>query len=510
MSRKRASVTRQDEDDNDLEEVWDFARVCSAVPDMQVAPRSPEELQQLLLDNWHNPRGRRRVCILGAGFSHGGHTMASGAVIRIDMKHLNSMALVGNPKRLRVQAGATWHQVLDFLERDTDGTLSVAEMQSYGNFSVGGAVSVNCHGRSTRFANVGDTILSLTVQLVSGGEPLVALPGSDLFRGVVGGYGGVAIIVSAELVLVPNILLERVEVAKCAGASGTLSAATVSEMESNFVADALTLVRDPSVSMYNGVIYPRAETVIVHTYFRAVRATQAGRDFLDNPRSGAQAQIAALPRLQQRKQGEGLHAAAIGEFFLRRVPGMKHLRAWYGIVTATTSSSSMSAPQLVWRNWELGYDATELEPLCRWPSTSVLQEYFVHPDRTAPFLLRLQTIVRQHRVNVLNVSLRHIRPTNQDPFLNYASLWEDRMALVLYINIWNTSAGLEAARVWTQLLIDAVLQFGGTYYLPYLPLATVAQFRRAYPRVAQYQQVKRHYDPANLLRSQFLDTYVLA
>lgn len=479
-------------------EVWDFAHVCSARPEVQVSPRTPEELQQLLLDNWHDTRGRRRVCIVGAGFSHGGHTMASGAVIRIDMRRLNRMAL-SNPKRLhrsektlKVQAGATWHQVLSFLERETDGTLSVAEMQSYGNFSVGGAISVNCHGRSTAFANVGDTLLSLTVQPVSGAEPIVAMPGSDLFRAVLGGYGGVGIIVSADLALVRNVLLEHVEIAKPAGACG--------------VSDALALVRDPSVTMYNGVIYPGAERVIVHTYFRSFRASRACRDFLDDPRNDAVAKIAALPRLQTQSHNAGLQPAAIGEFFLRRVPGVKHLRAWYSIGAVAPSSE----PRLVWRNWELGYDATELEPLCRWPTTSVLQEYFVHPDKAALMLLQLNTIVRLHGVNVLNMSLRHVRPAVQDPFLNYASLQEERLALVLYINIWNTPRGLEAARAWTRQLIDAVLHFGGTYYLPYLPLATVEQFRKAYPRVHQYRQVKKHYDPANLLCSQFLDTYVMA
>ena len=36
--------------------------------------------------------------------------------------------------------------------------------------------------------------------------------------------------------------------------------------------------------------------------------------------------------------------------------------------------------------------------------------------------------------------------------------------------------------VWTRELIDAALSVGGTYYLPYQPHATAAQFLRAYPR----------------------------
>lgn len=464
--------------------VWDFAHVCNATPDVQVAPHTPLELRQLLQNNWNDKSGPLRVCIKGAGYSHGGHTMASGAVIRIDMRHLNNMYLGSGEHSIHVQAGATWHQVLDFLERETDSlakpdtkSMSVAEMQSYGNFSVGGAVSVNCHGRSTRFANVGDTILSLTIQPVDGGPLLTALPGKDLFRAVVGGYGGVGIIVSVELILVPNVLLKRTQVTGCSGVTG--------------IVDALAMARDPDVVMYNGVIYPSAEKVIVHTCFKTVKR--------GDPDIG-QHEVDALQRLQPKFDGG---PQPIGEFLLRRVPGMKQLRAWWGITTHYE-------PELVWRNWELGYDVDELEPLWRWPTTSVLQEYFVPPDKASMFLLQLQNVLAVYRVNILNISLRHIAPTHQDPFLNYASTTEERIALVLYINIWNTAQGLEHVKVWTQTLVHAALHFGGTYYLPYLPVVSRQQFLAAYPRVSQFRQVKNRYDPKNLLCNQFLDTYVMS
>jgi len=451
--------------------VYDFARVCSANPFEHEAPTTPRELQDILEQNIKG----LRVCIVGSGFSHGGHTLRT-AAIRIDMKNLNKMALGTRRDQasIIVQAGATWHQVLEFLEHETSGVWSVAEMQSYANFSVGGSVSVNCHGRSTRFANIGDTILSMTVQLVDGGTPLVALPGSDLFRAVVGGYGGVAIIVDVELILVRNVLLERTETSGPSGAAGMLNA--------------LELAREPGMNMYNGVIYPGADTVIVHTCFRE---TDPGHD-------------QKFPRLQPRPDpDQTMGSLAVGEFFVRRFPVLKQLRAWWK-VTAADSRSPM-----VWRNWELGYDATELEPLMRWPTTSVLQEYFVPVDNAALFLIQLHGVIKLYGVNVLNISVRHIAATTQDTFLNYASPRDERMAVVLYINIWNTDNGLEHAKLWTQMLVDSVLHFGGTYYLPYLPLASVTQFKRAYPRVSDYCRVKRHYDPYGKLRNQFLDTYVL-
>jgi FAD/FMN-containing dehydrogenase len=61
--------------------------------------------------------------------------------------------------------------------------------------------------------------------------------------------------------------------------------------------------------------------------------------------------------------------------------------------------------------------------------------------------------------------------------------------------------------VWTRELIDAALDVGGSYYLPYQLHATRAQFQRAYSRATEYFAVKRRVDPTNKFRNKFLDRY---
>ena len=59
----------------------------------------------------------------------------------------------------------------------------------------------------------------------------------------------------------------------------------------------------------------------------------------------------------------------------------------------------------------------------------------------------------------------------------------------------------------TRDLIDAALDLGGRYYLPYRLHATADQFRRAYPQAAPFFALKRKYDPKELFQNQFYLTY---
>src|SRR5262249_10547846 len=60
-----------------------------------------------------------------------------------------------------------------------------------------------------------------------------------------------------------------------------------------------------------------------------------------------------------------------------------------------------------WRNYEVGYDVAELEPASRRFTTWVLQEYFVPIARFDEFVPKMAEILKRHRVNMLNISVRH-------------------------------------------------------------------------------------------------------
>jgi FAD/FMN-containing dehydrogenase len=83
-------------------------------------------------------------------------------------------------------------------------------MQSYSNFTVGGSVGVNCHGRYVGKGPLANTVRAL--QLVTGnGDRLELTPTRhpELFGAVLGGYGGLGIVTEVELELDRNERIAR-------------------------------------------------------------------------------------------------------------------------------------------------------------------------------------------------------------------------------------------------------------------------------------------------------------
>jgi len=160
-----------------------------------------------------------------------------------------------------------------------------------------------------------------------------------------------------------------------------------------------------------------------------------------------------------------------------------------------------------WRNYEASSDTAELEPASRESSTYVLEEYFVPVDRFDDFLPQLQAILRRHNVNVINVSIPHAR---QDPGSLLAWARHEVFAFVIYYKQETSDSARSEVGVWTRELIDAALDAGGSYYLPYQLHATEAQFLRAYPRASEFRALKQRLDKTNKFRNKLLDKYLYA
>src|SRR5262245_45287309 len=101
-------------------------------------PKSVDEVQEAVR------RSTGAVSVGGGHFSMGGQTASPGS-LHLDMRQMNQViAFHPQEKRIRVQAGIRWCDIQKFV--DPHG-LSVKIMQTYANFTVGGSISVNVHGR---------------------------------------------------------------------------------------------------------------------------------------------------------------------------------------------------------------------------------------------------------------------------------------------------------------------------------------------------------------------------
>ncbi|MBB4126558.1 FAD/FMN-containing dehydrogenase [Xanthomonas translucens] len=117
------------------------------------------------------------------------------------------------------------------------------------------------------------------------------------------------------------------------------------------------------------------------------------------------------------------------------------------------------------------------------------------------------TILRNHAVNALNVSIRH-SPGDTVSLLRWAP--QPVFSFVLYYKQRAGAAPDRAAAVWTRQLIDAALAHGGRYYLPYRLHATPQQFAAAYPEAGAFARIKRRIDPQHRFRNRLWDKYLPA
>src|SRR6266550_5637125 len=141
------------------------------------------------------------VSIAGARHSMGGQTIYPGG-IAINMLPFKGMKLDEDKNLLHVQAGAKWADVIPYL--DQHGR-SVAVMQSDNSFTVGGSLSVNCHGWQYDRPPIAATVESFHVMKADGSVIACSrTQNREMFSLALGGYGLFGVILDADLRVVPN------------------------------------------------------------------------------------------------------------------------------------------------------------------------------------------------------------------------------------------------------------------------------------------------------------------
>lgn len=422
-----------------------------------IRPDSMEVLQEALRTN-SGP-----VSVGGGRFSMGGQTASAGS-LHIDMRSLNRVVEFNkNEKWIRVQAGIRWCDIQHFVDPHD---LSVKIMQSYANFTVGGALSVNAHGR---YVGLGPVVLSVRAIMVAMADGKLVratrTENPEIFFAAIGGYSAIGIIVEAELDLADNVPME----------------CTNQKMPRSSFADYFKReVRDDGKAVFhNGDIYPPHYDHVRAVTWRVTERKPTTRT-----------------RLMPLRDSYPVSRYFVWAFC--ETP-FGHWRREYLIEPLLYARSRVH-----WRNYEAGYDVAELEPRSRAGSTYVLQEYFVPVANFDGFSVAMAEVLKRHHVKVLNISIRH---SEADPGTLLAWAREEVFAFVIYHKQRTDTAAREAVAAWTCELIDAVLEQGGSYYLPYQVHATEAQFHRAYPRARELFALKRRLDPAFRFRHILWEKY---
>ena len=402
------------------------------------------------------------VSIAGARHSMGGHTISPDG-ISINMLPFNSMELDEDADVLHVQAGAKWSEIIAYL--DPLGR-SVAVMQSNNSFTVGGSLSVNCHGWQYGRPPIASTVRSFRLMLSDGTIVSCSRSENDeLFSLALGGYGLFGIILDVELLVVPN---ERLRL----------------EQHIVPIDDALTTF-DQTIKERSDVsmVYARLN-IAPDELFREVIINIFRRDAEGDIPDLSDPGLVTLRRAVFRGSAEGEYGKGLRWALETKL--QPHL-----------SKKVFSRNQLLNEGVETFQNRSA-------ESTDILHEYFVPRTRIGEFLNALRRIVPEHNGNLLNVTVRSV-DTDEDTFLRYAD--RPMFALVMLFQQPRTAAGDDAMEAMTQEMIETALSLEGRYYLPYRLHATVDQFHRAYPQAQDFFERKRQYDPDELFQNRFYEKY---
>ncbi len=403
------------------------------------------------------------VSIGGGKFSMGGQTSYPES-LHIDMRGLNRVLdFSKEAKTIRVQSGITWREIQEYLDPHD---LSVKIMQTYANFTVGGSLSVNVHGR---YVGLGPLILSVkTLSIVLADGSLVETTSeqnAELFYGAIGGYGGLGVIVETTLELDDNLRVRR-----------SSQRMARKDYPPYFMQ---TIRNNPGAVFHNADLYP--------PHYDRVNAVTWSKT--DDP-------VTVKCRLQPLHRTYPLHRYFLWAFTETPSGTWRREHIYDPLLFASQ--------KVHWRNYEASYDIAELQPIVSQSGTFVLQEYFVPVDACDHFIDRMAEILQRHKVNVLNISIRHARP-DSGSMLAWAR--EEVFAFVLYYKQGVEMHDRGKVAVWTRELIDAAIAHNGAYYLPYQPHGTVTQFHKAYPNAAQFFALKDTLDPGFRFRNALWNTY---
>ena len=397
------------------------------------------------------------ISIGGGRYSQGGQTSYPDS-LHFDMRSFNKVINFDKEQKvITVQTGITWRDLQTYIDQHD---LSVKIMQTYANFTVGGSLSVNVHGRYIGEGPLVRSVVSLKLILVNG-TVITASPmeNSALFYGAIGGYGGIALIAEATLKLVPNVKVER-----------NTSTMKLADYYDHFKEN----VRDnKAVIFHNADIYPpNYENIRNVSWLKTDKAvTQVERLIPKNKDYGWQPQVASF--VADYDLGKWVRQYLFDPVYYKQ-------------------------EAIYWRNYEASYDVNELEQSDRSEYTDALREYFVPVNNFSRFAQKMKHIFQKHDVNIINVSIRHALP-DPDTLLSWAN--EEVFAFVVYYRQGTSLVAQQKVKEWSKEIIDAVISEGGTYYLPYQIHASTDQFKKAYPRADEYFSLKDKVDPNNRFRN---------
>ncbi len=405
------------------------------------------------------------ISIAGAKHSMGGHTMYPDGIL-INMRPYSHMQIDLDNNTITVGAGALWADVIDYLNGYNK---SVAVMQAFSSFSIGGSISVNGHGWQKNTPPISSSVVSFTL-MDANGEIIACSPtqNHELFGLAIGGYGLFGIILDVTLKIVDNTNLKFIR----------------HEIKSSEYLDAFKKYAsdDNSVELVFGRLNITNKRFLESATLNVFKKTDEQSDINDKniySRTPTEAKRLVFRSTVNSEYG-------------------KRLR-W----DLETTLGVFASNQTVTRNQLLNDDVSLIENKDS-KSTDILQEYFVPERHFNTYIDELKAVLPHQSIDLLNITIRDVYQ-DEISYLNYAR--ENVFGFVFLFNQKKTTQDEEAMKALTDVLVQLALKYEGTFYLPYRLHVDKSIMKAIYPQADGFFNLKLKYDPQEVFKNNFYTYY---
>lgn len=470
--------------------------------------------------------------VIAAGMRHsqGGQTALRDGHMLI----METMRKVGDPyadanapgrHSIDVEAGATWS---DIHRKVSAFALAPIVQQSSAHFTIGGSLSVDCHGRDVRYSSMADTVNWVDV-LLPDGRREKTYPGQDLFRTVVGGYGARGLILGASLKLDRNWVMGR-EAWRAESLSNyarhlkQLDARTLKLKDTN--ASGTVKVEDEEGREVEVEIAKRP----IHMHYAWANTFDSSR-YLDEfvPHFGFLDRVSSVPTSPEHKLGRSVRPGALKtegwgtSEIMRAAWEAAKINPKFGSdlwkkLKDASRVATYNQNRLVYLREDILFTSSKTNG----HSVDLLQEYFVPVNRFETFMKELAGHIPwgAKDVKILSCTIRYLSPPRSGPlpYLSYMREGESRISVAVELNVEVTEklpdesamsqrplVPVDTAREKLKAVIESAIGPGdGSFYLPYHLFADASQIARAYPELTKFLAKTDPINTGGRFNSEFL------
>jgi len=419
----------------------------------------------------------QQISIAGGRHAMGGQQFGQGTLL-LDMRRLSRVLELDVERGLVVvEAGIDWPQLVTHLlwaGGGQPGQWGIIQKQTGADrLTIGGALSANIHGRGLRMRPFIADIESFDLVDASGAVVTCSrTTNHDLFRLAVGGYGLFGVIARVTLRLAPRRRVER-----------CVTIAQVNDLKQLFDA---RISEGFEYGDFQFATAPESDEFLQSGVFSCYRPIDDDREMPVDQRALTEADWKRLLLLAHVDKPR-----AFAEY-------VRHYLSTDGQVYWSDTHQLASYLD--------GYHA-DIDQKLGAPvkGSEMISELYVRRQDLSAFMGGVRDEARRSGMNVIYGTIRLIERDDESVLAWAREPWA---CIVFNLHVDHCAAGVRKAQDDFRRLIDRAADLGGSFYLTYHRWATRDQVERCHPRMREFLDRKREYDPKILFTSDWYEHHV--